>query len=71
MGNIGRPPKYSNPTGRTWQCGVCMTVFTRLSGLKTHMRRVHFAPDTMADRETRIGYPMWGRLVPNNDSGDV
>ena len=71
MARPGRPPRYSNPTGRTWQCGVCMTVFTRLSGLRMHMRRVHHAPDTMPDRETRIGYPMWGKMVPNNGHGEV
>jgi hypothetical protein len=44
-----------------WTCGTCSQKFSRRYSLLIHVARIHDAPYTLLDLNTKVGQPDWGR----------
>jgi hypothetical protein len=44
-----------------WTCGACGQKFSRRYSLLVHVARIHGAPYTLLDLNTKVGMPDWDK----------
>ena len=55
--------RATNPIVR-WTCAECGQSFSRRYSLLVHVARIHEAPYTLLDLNTKVGKPDWGKHAP-------
>ena len=50
-----------------WTCGECGVKLSRRYSLLVHVARIHQAPYTLLDLNTKVGMPDWHKPLPSQN----